>query len=500
MLLIFLYYHGEVTIEPWEYMLGFFYGIVLFIFFSRKKNMNIKLHPEFKYYMPGFLMKIFAGFFFCMIYFYYYQGGDTTGFFYSGVAMKQMLFSDPGEFFRQVVLGDNSPRALATYSSFAIRPYAFLFNDDRTFIMLRLSSILALITFNSFFISTLIISSLSFIGVWACYRTFVGYFPQIQGKLAIAFLFMPSVVFWGSGIMKDTLSFSAVCGWVYAIDEIFFKRRNMVSRILLALFCAMVMIEVKAYIFMVLMPATLLWTFYRRIVSIRNALFRVILLPFLIIGLVVLSVFALVQMGDSLGKFGLDSALQNIEAVQGDLANESSYGENKFDLGTFDGTWWGVASKFPVATNATLFRPYLWEASNPVILLSGLENLFVLGLTLFVLLRAGPIFSLRCIASNPLLLMSMVFAILFAFVAGVTTPNFGALVRFKIPMLPFYIGSLFIIQYLHGERAMARRKGLKFDLAKYRSGAAPAETGKHGRGPGKAARRSNGLPGTVARA
>ncbi len=468
MLLIFMPYHGEVGIEVWEYLLGLVYVMFLYIYFARKKRQKLKFHGEYKYYLSGLWVKLIGALFFTMIYFYYYQGGDTTAYFYSGVAMKRMLFIDPVEYLRQVVLGDNSVRALASYAAEPLIPYKYVFLDSRTFQALRISSILAILTFNSYLISTLIIASLSFFGIWAGYRTFVSYFPEISGKLAIAFLFMPSSIFWGSGIMKDTFTFSAACAWVYAVDEVFFKRRNTFSRIILMIFLAAVMIQVKPYVFMIMMPATLLWLLYMRVVRIGNVLIRFVLIPIMSLALVALSIFVLNKMGDMLDKFALDEALHSIENIQGDMVNNVAYGDNKFDVGEFDGTWQGVLSKFPIATNAALFRPYLWESKTMVIALSGLENLFVLCLTIYVLFKAGPRFSLRCIVSNPLLLMSMTFAILFAFIVGVSTPNFGALVRFKIPMVPFYISSLFIILFLHKERKLARIKGRKFDLTKYR--------------------------------
>ncbi len=488
MLLFFMEYHGDVGIAPWEYLLGIIYVMVMYLYFSRKKNMNIKLHPEYKYYLPGLFAKLGGGALFALIYMYYYSGGDTTAYFFSGVAMKSMLFEDPIEYMRQVFLGDNSIRALHQYAAMPMRPYEYVFSDARTFQALRVSSVLALLTFNSYLIATLVIASLSFLGIWACYRTYVSYFPAISGKLAIGFLFMPSTIFWGSGILKDTFTFYAVCVWVHAVDEVFFKRRNIASRVVLMAFSAMIMIKVKPYIFMVIMPATLLWVLYMRVVRLRNSLVRFVLVPVLVFSLVGLSIFILSRMGDLLDKFALDEALGSITNVQNDMATNSNYGDYKFDVGPMDGTWQGVLKKFPVATNAALFRPYPWEVRNVVTAMSGLENLFVLGLTVWTLLSAGVRFSLRCIASNPLLLMSMTFSLLFAFVVGITTPNFGALVRFKIPLIPFYISSLYIILYFHQLRKQAEARGEGFDLARFRMGVPYVPGNVKSRGKSRAGR------------
>jgi hypothetical protein len=42
-----------------------------------------------------------------------------------------------------------------------------------------------------------------------------------------------------------------------------------------------------------------------------------------------------------------------------------------------------------------------------------------------------------------------------AFIIGFTTYNFGALARYKIPLIPFYLSALVIIQHLHKEKKSA---------------------------------------------
>ena len=47
--------------------------------------------------------------------------------------------------------------------------------------------------------------------------------------------------------------------------------------------------------------------------------------------------------------------------------------------------------------------------------------------------------------SEPILLYAFVFSLLFAFGVGVAGTNFGALVRYKVPLMPFYLPMLFIV-------------------------------------------------------
>jgi hypothetical protein len=54
----------------------------------------------------------------------------------------------------------------------------------------------------------------------------------------------------------------------------------------------------------------------------------------------------------------------------------------------------------------------------------------------------------RKIFSNPLLLASTMFVLFFGFAVGLTTSNFGSLVRYRIPLVPFVLSTMFILRYL----------------------------------------------------
>ncbi|MDD4748076.1 MAG: hypothetical protein PHW19_12435, partial [Salinivirgaceae bacterium] len=78
-------------------------------------------------------------------------------------------------------------------------------------------------------------------------------------------------------------------------------------------------------------------------------------------------------------------------------------------------------------------------------LLSGLENLALLLLTLYVFIRIGFRRLFRELGENPFLIFCFVFSISMALGVGLSTSNFGALVRFKIPLIPFLAMALLII-------------------------------------------------------
>ncbi|MEP2024099.1 MAG: hypothetical protein ABJI85_05525, partial [Reichenbachiella sp.] len=46
--------------------------------------------------------------------------------------------------------------------------------------------------------------------------------------------------------------------------------------------------------------------------------------------------------------------------------------------------------------------------------------------------------------NDPIVLYCLTFSLLFAFAVGVSTYNFGTLMRYKIPVIPFYLITLTI--------------------------------------------------------
>ena len=83
-----------------------------------------------------------------------------------------------------------------------------------------------------------------------------------------------------------------------------------------------------------------------------------------------------------------------------------------------------------------------------MLLIAGLENIFLLFFTIYILYKTKITGAFKLVIKNPILLFSVAFSIFFAFMIGISTSNFGALVRFKIPIIPFFVSALFIIDYL----------------------------------------------------
>ena len=126
-----------------------------------------------------------------------------------------------------------------------------------------------------------------------------------------------------------------------------------------------------------------------------------------------------------------------------------------YHLGELDGSIGSMVKLAPQAIGTTLFRPFIWETRNPVMLLSALEAGFFLFFTLRIFRQTGVVRTLGIIGKNPILLLCFVFSLAFSASVGITSSNFGTLVRYKIPMIPFYLGGLYMLQSLIQEKTSA---------------------------------------------
>jgi hypothetical protein len=422
--------------------------ILLFIAFLYK-NKKLASDPAYKFYMTGLAAKIFGTLFFCTIYLFYYGYGDTIAYFESTNALANLFYQSPSKYF-DVVFSTPSVEIRSLFSDKTGYPYSYMFYDSHTFMVIKLTSIFTILTGKSYYLTSLLLSYISYYGLWKLFLTFRQYAPAIENKLAWAILYFPSPLFWGGGVSKDTYTLTATALFVYCAHEFFILKKRKTLTIILLLLSSWLILSIKPYIFLVLFPGGLLWIFYDKLQRIKSPFISFILFPLMILGVSFLSYYVLGTLSGSMSKFSVDKAFETAQVTNHDLKQEY-YGGSSFDIGDFDGTATGILPLFFPAINAGLFRPFVWESRSVVLMMAGLENAFLLFFTLYILYKTKIKGTVKIISKNPILLFCITFTILFAFMIGLTTSNFGALVRFKIPILPFFVSTLFIIDYIRSE-------------------------------------------------
>jgi ABC-type Fe3+ transport system permease subunit len=126
-----------------------------------------------------------------------------------------------------------------------------------------------------------------------------------------------------------------------------------------------------------------------------------------------------------------------------------------------------MLTKFPAGVVVTLFRPFPWEVKKVIVALSALEAIIFLAGTLIVFFRNGFWGFFRKIFSDPNLTFFLSFSLIFAFAVGVSSYNFGALSRYKIPCLPFYAALLIILYYSKQPSRLTIKKSTSRKVIQY---------------------------------
>jgi len=164
------------------------------------------------------------------------------------------------------------------------------------------------------------------------------------------------------------------------------------------------------------------------------------------------------KLQQELGELALDKLAETVKMQQSNFIAMAEQAESSFSLGVeFDGTNSSLVRMAPAAIVATFYRPYLWESKKLSTLLSSLESLTLMLFTVYVFLRAGPLVFFGSLVRNRMVMFCFFFSILFALFVGATTLNFGTLVRYKIPCMPFYVIALVLILDVAKKRKAALR-------------------------------------------
>lgn len=421
----------------------FYLVLILFVAHKYKLKHQHK-NAAYKYFIPGLIAKIVGCVGLALVYFYYYGGGDTINYFNTSKTLSTLLFTNTDDFL-YVYFG--SPKASEYYLMNYQTVYVYWVNDPYAFFVAKCLLPFVLLGSNLYLPAAMLLATLCYYGIWKMYLVFIEEFPQLTNQLAISILFIPSVVFWGSGLMKDSITLSATCLYVHGFYWLLIKKRFRLKYFLAIFIATFLLVSIKPYILFALFPGSILWLVAINVTKVKNGLLRIMIAPAIILVGSLIIYFLMVKFGNMLGKYSFDQVFETAQGAQKDL-QKSYYNGNSFDIGDYEPTPLGLLSVSHKAIFATLFRPSIIDVRNIVMLISALENTFMLFFCLYLIIKLRVFKFFTLIRSHPLITFSIIFSLFFALSLGVSISNFGTLVRLKIPCIPFFVSSLVIINEL----------------------------------------------------
>lgn len=430
-----------------DFIVFFIYVFIFHRIFSlvRKKYTNPQLRI---YYRNLFWIKVFSCFVYSLFVLYISRGDTSALYFPEGYNFFKLIIKDPSNI--SLLWSSSADFNEELLSNTDALGYL---KDDSNYMVTCITAALCFLTFGKYMAVNLFFSMLSMTGVWKLYLFFYRQYPQLHKQIAIAVLYLPTFVFWCSGILKDPLCVGAL-GWLtYALYSIFYiKNEGVLKNSLIVLVAGYLLFVLKVYILVSYLPAFGLFLILKNVTLIKNKFVKLILIVAFIVGSALSFVKIASSLQNALGGFASQGLTQSIIQYQTNYGNQELMGGSYFTLGVeFDGSASSLVRIAPAAIVATLFRPFLWESKKISTLLSSLESLMLMLFTIYTLRKAGIKNFFYTIINKPIVLYCFIFSIVFALFVGATTLNFGSLVRYKIPSIPFYILSLFFILYFNNK-------------------------------------------------
>ena len=398
-----------------------------------------------RFLLGMFVLKVLAGTAVWWLYTYYYTvrtDADIYKFFDSGNVMYEALWTNPGDFFRMLFgIANDSPYFDKTYYiriNHWYREYeSNLYNDAHT--MIRFNAFVRIFSFGHYHVHTVVICFLSLIGLVSMHKAFAPLLPGKEKALAIALFLLPGVLFWGSAVIKESLLMFGL--GVFLLQTFRLMQGNWSIWRLLALVATMLLLLVlKFYVLACMLPGLLALVICHRWKPRRSAWVFA-----MAIGLCLL-------LGANLQMIAPDFDLVYLFSVkQKDmygLAQATSAGSVVY-VPRLSGEVWTFFAAAPVAFFNAFLGPTLLLKGGAMAIVPAVENI-----VLITVLVIAIVYRKRTGIAWPMLWFCVSYCVLLLLIIGWTTPVMGALVRYRVPVLPFL--ALIALLVVDLERLVAR--------------------------------------------
>lgn len=440
----------DILIASIYFVLFLLAGIVIQVLKSQDQR--------YRYFLPALSLKLIGGLSFALIYKYYYGYGDTFAYYLNSLNLTELLLENPKRGLEILLYFKNDVGSQVATDLGGLNR---IINSQNTFLVVKISALANVLSFSNFFGSTLIFSVLSFAGMWIGYLSLANYFndKRLTFYAAVAFFFIPSIFFWGSGLMKDSLVIGFLGLIIYGLIPIGNLKWPRPQKLLIILISGYIIFVLKAYVLFCLFPALAYWIYLTSRRSMRNVVIRNVIAPIFLLALFVGVILSVSLLGEFTEKYRIDKAFQTAKIYQNfHYTGEATDGRgSSYNLPDYGGDFANAILNIPAAINVTLFRPYPWEINSILVLFAALESFIILVLSIRLLFKKGLKRIWQFVKQEPIFIFILTFTLLFSYVVGFSSYNFGALVRYKIQCMPLHIFMIMAIGYLIPDRKKTRK-------------------------------------------
>ena len=423
-------------ISPLDFLLFFVYSILIyyvlriFIFGNLDKKQK-------RLFTVTFILKSFCALFMTALSVYYWGLSDNTAYYLESKNILKLIrtdFSNIQYLFQSVEPYNEKIRLdnelSSTVSSLGI---------ESNFLIIKLTTLLYPFALGRYLIINLFFSVIATVGQFKFFLVLSKRYPHIKKNVAVAIFFMPSVLLYSSFMNKETICVACMGFAFYNFFQLMNKKSRVIHTLLLLINLYFVF-TLKIYVLVCFFVAILLVYLIKTIRGfVQGSVLSKIFVTGVLVG-VALLLFTNLSYFDS---FIVDAAkTSNSFQEQYNYIDEAT----TIEFGEVETSFSGLVKKIPLGIYTTYFRPQLWEVNKPIILFSALEAFVVFLIALLAIISRrkyiGPLLRQDMFAC-----ICFYYVLIFGSVVGLTTFNFGSLIRYKIPGVPFLM--MFIFLLLH---------------------------------------------------
>jgi len=413
---------------------------LLFLFALKKNPFFRKSGISFNWLSLLFSFKILASILLVLIYTYYYTDrskADIYKYFDDGNTIYQSLFEHPKSFLK-IFTGIRLERTNEEINNILIKTHHFDksgagYFESNNHLIIRTNIFFRFFSLGNIYIHALFFAMLSFIGILSVYKAFLSYFDKFPQILYLPLFLVPSVLFWGSGMLKETLLFF----FLGILIQSSFKILDFNSVFLngfIALLSFIFIWQLKPFI-----ALSFIVSFYLMAVINFKGYWRIIVSLIASIGLLLF----LYSHHTFFCEIVTSIILKRNEFITlGLQVNAGSLFEKSLLPLDCSQIW----NLLPQAFLNTFYHPFILDTGGSLF-----EKLFAIENTLLLLCIVYLAFKVQILKGRKLQLFifCISFSLMNYLIIGLSVPILGAIVRYKVIALPFLLVSLLTLVNLN---------------------------------------------------
>ncbi len=370
-------------------------------------------HKAKRFLILVFWLKIIAGIAYGQYHINHVEGGDTYRYFEDGNLVFQTLQDDPVKYFKLLTARGSGQIA----PDIAPEIYKMhVWNSSGNYAIVRFHAIVRLFSFGYYNVHVVFMAFLVLSGLLALYKFLYDVNFENKQALVVAIFLVPSIVFYGSGLHKESLLIAGLGFLLWAFDRLLrhdFQPASWIGFIT----GAILVYVVREFYLIALIPGLFAFVSIQFVKARKQLIFSLIILLFW------------------LAFFSLHHVIPAINPLRDMIEKQKEFlilqGHSNISISPLQYSLTSLLQHIPQSIVNVILRPFPKEMNSTGLIFYGIENT-----ALLICFVVSMIYSRKLPDSlryKSWLLLS--FALTAFIIIGCIVPNMGAISRYRSPAL-----------------------------------------------------------------